>query len=121
MLPAHSPKVALYLLMQSSMLGIARAGGIYRLFCFDDLRIDIEAMDIHGEKWVLDFEDFAKEARVFNHEDFPEFLEFYPQSCNQMMLEMVWKQSERLDITSLSELVKAFKPVQYGRIRKDNP
>lgn len=119
MLPAHSPKIALYLVMESSMLGVVKAGGIYRLFCFDDLRIDMEAMDIHGNEWVLDFEDFAECARVFNHREFPEFLEFYPQSANQMMLEVVWKGSRRMDVDTISEIVKGFKQVQYGRIRKD--
>lgn len=120
MLPAHNPKIALYLMMQSNMLGIAKAGGIYRLFCFDDLRIDAEVMDIHGEKWVMDFDDFAENSRIFNHEDFPEFLELYPSSSNQMMLEMVWKQSDKLSIPNLSDLVKAFRPVQHGRIRKED-
>lgn len=119
MLPAHNTKIALYLLMQSSMLGVVKAGGIYRLFCFDDLRIDVDAMDIYGDEWGLDFEDFAEMARVFNHEDFPEFLEFYPQSANQMMLEVIWKESRRLDVHNISDVVKGFKQVQYGRIRKD--
>lgn len=119
MLPAHNPKIALYLLMQSNMLGIVRSGGIFRLFCFDDLRIDIEPMDVYGSGWGMDFEEFADEARIFNHEDFPEFLEFYPQSGNQMMLETVWKQSRKLDMQNLAEIVKTFRPVQHGRIRKD--
>jgi hypothetical protein len=107
--------------MQSSMLGIVKAGGIYRLFCFDDLRIDLEEMDIYGNNWGLAFEEFIENARSFNHEDHQEFLEFYPQSANQMMLESVWKDSLPLGINAMAELVKSFKPVQHGRIRKDNP
>lgn len=119
MLPAHNTKIAWYLISQSQLLGIVKAGGIFRLFCFDELRLDLEAMDIHGNEWALDFEDFATDARIFDHESFPEFLEFYPQSANQMMLEMVWKGSTKLDVPLLGELVKTFKPVQHGRIRKD--
>lgn len=119
MLPAHNPKIALYLIMQSNLLGIVSVGGMFRLFCFDDLRIDTEEMDVYGEQWGLSFEEFAERARVFNHKEFPEFLEFYPESANQMMLETVWKHSKRLDIPTLTELSRAFRPVQYGRIRKD--
>jgi len=119
MLPAHNNKIALYLLMKSSLLGVVNAGGIFRLFCFDDLRIDTEEMDVYGEKWGLAFEEFAEMARVFKHEDFPEFLGLYPQSANQMMLETVWRSSDKLTVALLAELVRSFRPVQHGRIRKD--
>ena len=118
MLPPHQSKIALYLLMQSPMLGIDKAGGIFRLFCFDDLLIDPASLDIHSEHWGLTFEEFSEYAKIFDHESHPEILEFYPDSQNQMMLEMVWKGGQMLTALTLADLVKLFRPVQYGRITK---
>jgi hypothetical protein len=119
MLPAYNTKIALYLMMQSSLLGLVKAGGIFRLICFDDLRIDVEDMDVYGEHWGLGFEEFSDSVRVFNHDDFPEFLELYPESANQMMLEAIWKRSGKIDIPTLAEIVKTFRPVQHGMMKKD--
>jgi hypothetical protein len=119
MLPAHNSKIAIYLLMQSNLLGIVKTGGVYRLFCFDDLRIDPAVMDIYGSEWGLSFEDFADEARVFNHDAIPEFSDFYPQSANQMMIEAIYRLSSKIEVSTLATLVKTFKPVQHGKISKE--
>lgn len=119
MLPPHNTKIALYLMMQSPMLGIVKSGGIYRLFCFDDLRIDPSSLNIYGDHWALDFDDFTDDARIFNHEDCEEIMLLYPQSQTQAMLELAFNKSPRVQTAAMPELVKLFKPVQYGRIEKD--
>lgn len=119
MLPPHNTKVALYLLLQSPMLGVVKCGGIYRLFCFDDLRIDPSSLNIYGDHWALEFDEFTEDARIFNHEKSEEIMLFYPESQSQAMLEIAFKEGEKIAMTTMAELVKMFKPVQYGRIEKD--
>lgn len=118
MLPPHDSKIGLYLLLMSPMLGIVKADGIYRLVCFDDLRIDPQTLDVYGEHWGLPFDDFTELAREFPHETFPEILEFYPDSQSQEMLALAWKEAEDISPPRLALLAKVFKKVQYGRIKK---
>jgi hypothetical protein len=120
MLPPHKSKIALYLIVQSDMLGIVRADGMYRLFCFDELLLDRISTSIHDEHWVLDLEDFIDQAKIFNHVKSGEvFLDLYPQVQNQQMLQLAWKDAIPLSPALFGELIKAFKPVQYGRLEKD--
>jgi hypothetical protein len=120
MLPPHKSKIALYLIMQSDMLGIVRADGMYRLFCFDELLLDRVSTTVHDEHWSLELEEFIEQAKIFNHALSGEiFLEFYPEAQNQQMLELAWKDAISLSPALFGELIKAFKPVQYGRLEKD--
>jgi hypothetical protein len=119
MLPPHNTKIALYLLMKSQLLGIVKCGGIYRLFCFDDLRIDPSSLSIYGEHWSLEFDEFVEEARIFNHEKSEDIMLFYPESQSQPMLEIAFNEAEKIAMGTMSELVKMFRPVQYGRIEND--
>ena len=78
MLLPGSDKILLALMLQSPMLGIVRAGGIYRLVMFDELRINQDSLDIHGENWSLTLDDFIDNAKVFNHDANDHFVGLYP-------------------------------------------
>lgn len=114
----RNEKVLLALLMQSPMLGIIKAGGIYRLFVFEDLRIDQSELDIYGEHWSMSLDDFIDSVRIFPHEENEQFLLMYPQSANQMMLESIYSTSPLLEPVELAAYVKYFKPIQRGRIKR---
>lgn len=118
MLPPHNSKIAFYLILENPMLGVVKAGGVYRFFCFDELRMDPASLDIHDEHWGMTFEEFSDNAKIYNHKENPEILEFYPESQNQMMLEYAWNNGQTITALMLADLVKVFKPVQYGRIKK---
>lgn len=120
MLPPHKSKIALYLIMQSDMLGVVRAEGMYRLFCFDELLLDRLSANIHDEHWILELEDFIDNAKIFNHAEHGEmFLEFYPQVQTQQMLKVAWKDGVKISPSLLGDLIRSFKPVQHGRLDKD--
>ena len=114
----HRPRIALQLLIQSNLLGIIESERIYRLFSFDELMIDPATLDIHDEHWGMTFEEFSAKARLFDHEKSETILLYYPESQNQMMLKVAWRDASALSSHELSNYIKLFKPVQYGRVEK---
>jgi hypothetical protein len=118
MLLPRNDKVLLALLMQSSVLGLLRAGGIYRLIMFDELRIDQSTLDIYGDYWQMSLDDFIENARGFDHEANEHFLLYYPESTNQMMLESMYNTAPILEPVEFASYVKMFRPIQRGKIRR---
>jgi len=119
MLLPHNDKIARYLLTQSPLLGVVRGGGVYRLACLDDLRIDPVSLDIHGEHWSLSFEDFIEEVKIFNHEVSSHILAFYPQSQSQQMLATAFMEANEIRNDQMGEIVRMLKPIQHGKIEKN--
>jgi hypothetical protein len=118
MLLPKNDKVLLALLMQSSVLGLLRAGGIYRLIMFDEPRIDQSTLDIYGDHWQMSLDDFIENVRGFDHEANEHFLLYYPESTNQMMLESIYSTAPTLGPIELASYVKMFRPIQRGKISK---
>lgn len=114
----HNPRIAMQLMIGSSLLGIVKSDGLYRLFSFDELMMDPATLDIHHDHWGMPFEEFSEKAKIFNHDQSEMILLYYPESQNQLMLKEAWNDGIMLTTFDLANYVKLFKPVQYGRVEK---